>query len=116
MTETKSSTVWVCYDCLATDVNGEASDDPDYEPDREPWSLWDDTSTVYLGLIDSEHAEDCPRHQGDKMYLDCSCEEVEFSWTACEGCGSRLGGTRHAYTHFVPQSVEENLDTPAGIA
>jgi hypothetical protein len=117
MTETRSTTLWVCYDCMATDVNGEASDDPDSTPDREPWSLWstEDSSTVYLGLIDSEHAEDCPRREGDKMYLDCSCEEMDFSWSACEGCGSTLGGSRHAFTYFVRQSVQENLDTLAAI-
>lgn len=61
---------------------------------------------VTPGLVLSEHLDDCgaitvdPRT--DQRYWmghgDCFCATNEFSWCPCEGCGSRLGGSRHAYT------------------
>jgi len=31
---------------------------------------------------------------------DCDCETQEFSWSPCDTCGSRLGGSRDAVTYF----------------
>lgn len=85
-----TSTLWVCVDCLMTDVNGEIPEDRD---DRSPlpWSKWDDTREITLGLMKEEHS--C-----DGSDPECGCESIEFSWRSCDGCGSHLGGSRQAYT------------------
>ena len=93
MTKTRDhTTLWVCYDCLATDVNGSPSDDPDYTPDREPWAELSESADATMGLLREEHSPWCDGSD------DCGCEQREFSWSRCDGCGSQLGGYRHAYT------------------
>lgn len=63
--------------------------------DCEPWGEIP-TAKVAMGL-------DCgiPNHwedDSDDHYENC--ERQDFSWSSCDGCGSTLGGTRHAYTVF----------------
>lgn len=91
-----SSTIWVCVDCLVADVNGE---DPQDRPESEPavWALESQYEELTLGLLDSEHSTYCAR---DDNYGECDCAEQSFSWSSCEGCGSTLGGSRHAYTEW----------------
>lgn len=85
------STLWVCQDCLFADVNGSA---PDYTPDREPWCEISDDRELSVGLVAEEH--ECDFEAGE--WEECSCEVREFSWRRCDGCGSTLGGSRHAFT------------------
>jgi hypothetical protein len=82
-------TLWVCTDCLFA-REGEAPE----SPDREPWGLLEGTE-VTSGMTWEEHADDCPRERGE-----CECEVRDFDWRACDGCGSPLGGERHAYTYW----------------
>lgn len=97
-------TLWVCTDCHFAYHEG------DYTPteDATPWGLLDLSDGtppllmrgIYSGLLNSEHAEDCARRTDDdaECSFDGECEHMTFSWSACDGCGSRLGGDRHAYT------------------
>ena len=83
--------LWACTDCTLTHANGEC--DPD--PDRKPWSLWTDGEVITMGLLTEEHADTCTpadREEG------CDCERREFDTSPCGGCGSRLAGTRDAFT------------------
>jgi len=63
--------ILICTDCAMLAANGELADETDCEP---------------LGLVEGYVAVTCS-DSGD----DC-----EFSWSPCEGCGSRLGGYRHS--------------------
>jgi hypothetical protein len=35
---------------------------------------------------------------------DCDCETQEFSWSSCDVCNTRLGGSRHAVTYFAKET------------
>jgi len=91
----ESHTLWVCVDCLMAHVAGET------EPGSDPWALVSDGADVTPGLLRSEHDCECPNFAPDGTWLgvaDEPCEAREFSWSACEGCGSPLGGSRYAFT------------------
>lgn len=94
--------IWVCVDCIMHHANGECgSCHTDEGHDREPLCLVDKPmsgyDTVTMGMLNSEHAKDCGRRTGSYV-SDCNCETMTFSWLSCEGCGSTLGGERHAMT------------------
>lgn len=66
----------VCTDCMVSAVNGEEpTDRPDSEP--EVWALWQGTETDITPAFESD--------------------DTSFSWHACEGCGSTLGGDRFRF-------------------
>lgn len=82
----------VCACCMYVHANGECCAE---DHDREPLSLIADGQSVTMGLSADEHSEHCrpiDRENG------CDCEQLGFSWQSCEGCGSPLGGDRHALT------------------
>lgn len=92
-------TVWVCTDCLMVLANGETGG----EPDQPPLQLLDGLE-VTLGMVREEH--DCTDAEGRTAHdrgEECECERTEFSWSPCEGCGSRLGGSRDAATVWRPE-------------
>jgi hypothetical protein len=61
---------------------------------------------ITIGMLASEHAEDCPVSiTGDPSAAECSCETVSFSWSACDVCGSNLGGERHAVTYWTGAGI-----------
>ncbi len=92
-----NGTIWVCQDCIMHAANGECGSCHDSEGhDCEPLSLTDPRTTV-PGMAREEHAEDCPRRNGDDS-TDCDCETDTYSTSQCEGCGSYLHGERHAMT------------------
>lgn len=65
--------VMVCMDCAMYIANGDL---PDYNPDN--WS-----------------AADLERNwRGYNLYVGDTEKDDEFSWSQCDGCGSRLGGSR----------------------
>jgi hypothetical protein len=68
-------TLSACVDCLMFVANGDESEDRDIARDI----------ARHLGLTANQH-------------LVCSGDgddSDEFSWSQCECCGSRLGGSRH---------------------
>lgn len=87
--------LWVCRCCMLVQANGECCDGLEHGGDGvKPWSATDLTvSTVAAG---GEHAS-------NRCYLDggCGCEFHEFESDPCDGCGSRLAGSRYAMTLFV---------------
>lgn len=108
-----ASTLWVCVDCLFAAVNGEApadctcdhedSDGPCgvHADQPRPWALWADERHITYGLLASAH--ECGRD--DPCDGWCGCEHESFSWRSCDGCGSRLGGQRDAFTYWPPAEV-----------
>ena len=89
--------IWVCVDCMFA----EAYDESPENPDREPWALWENNPTeIAMGLLYEDHECDDPENCWEKN--DAACERISFTWSACEGCGSSLGGERHAFTWWEP--------------
>jgi hypothetical protein len=96
------ATLWVCIDCYLDHHGLRDEDDP---PRDDTLSLIDDGAEVSTGLVADEHEADCPVWLGDPNRPDvpvagaeCECERRDFTWTACQGCGSTLGGSREALT------------------
>jgi hypothetical protein len=91
----RTSTIWVCGDCLfAREGYGVQ------KPDREPWSLLPHAD-VELG---SFHEPSCQEGGGDR----CDAHNVlEADSSPCDACGSGLQGTRYAYTLFEAQTVRD---------
>ena len=77
----------VCGDCLSLLANGTVSDDLD-------------------GAADEAHAARMDAQWPDVEITLGSVEPTDndglgFSWSACQGCGSTLGGDRYAATAWV---------------
>jgi hypothetical protein len=92
-------TIWVCQDCMLHHANGECgSCHLDEGHDRDPMGLIDRPMSgrdmVTMGMLVTEHP--CDYDWPDGSF--CDCEIREFSWSSCDGCGSTLGGERHAFT------------------
>lgn len=99
MTRTTLGTIWVCQCCMLIHANGECcSDDVHGGDSREPLSAIGDGVSVTAGMLWSEHADDCPNRAAESWVAECDCERMTFTWSGCEGCGSTLGGERHALT------------------
>lgn len=96
-----ASTLWVCEDCYAAHAGILDEWEADgYRPDREPLALIPDAVHMSAGMMFSEHAEDCANRIADEWVEECSCEQITFSRSSCEGCGSILAGSREAVTTF----------------
>lgn len=91
MSTQTGTTIDVCVDCYYA-ANGIETTN---EPDREPLGLLDDSVEVTPGCLDCERCEhpDC----GPAPVCDCGWNDRGhgFSWSACQGCGSTLGGDRY---------------------
>lgn len=80
--------LWVCSDCLFFIANGDLPDDDDAARaivegcERESPGVWVSDSA------DETDADDCDAN--------------EFSWSACDCCGSDLGGSRHRCALIFP--------------
>lgn len=83
----------VCECCMFVHANGECCAE---DHDREPLSLIGDGASVTMGLSADEHNENCTPK--DREVEACECDQLGFSWSSCEGCGSSLGGDRYALT------------------
>lgn len=92
-------TMWVCESCMLTDASGELPEDLD-STQPEPWALWDGAplGATTPGMLSAEHEcgwdGDCGRTD------ECDCEYRSHDTSDCDGCGSRLDGTRFAYTYW----------------
>lgn len=75
----------VCSDCYLTH-HGYDEHELGHGFDREPWSLLDDADDVSSGWVDDDHDD------------EDSTDDDGFSWSPCDGCGSRLGGNRYRMT------------------
>ncbi len=93
---------WICTHCFIHLVNGDCTDIEMCDADPgHPLSEFGDMH-VTPGIRFSEHS--CILGEGDGWGPDdheCDCETSTLSWHACEGCGSNLGGERHAVTGWI---------------
>lgn len=113
-------TIWVCLSCMGHHANGDCGDCylseagmPD-KHDEEPLSKIELPYNVSMGMAWEDHNDECltfiinslkathpdirwPEVPGD---YECACDEIDFSHSQCEGCGSYLHGERYAMTLF----------------
>lgn len=98
--------LWVCVDCIVLEANGEMPTDPT-PGEPEPLSDIPADCDLTVGMMASEHDEDCPvREQlesNSAVDTECECEHRSFSWSQCDGCGSSLGGERFALTMWTEE-------------
>lgn len=90
---TAQGTLWVCVDCMMTEATGEAIERDAASTEPEPWAR-ESATDVTSGLDSTEH--ECDYAAGE--WQECECETQTFSRSQCDGCGTWLGGSRHAYT------------------
>lgn len=109
MKELPSVTQWACVCCTLVMANGECCDSPDHGGQegsgegKEPLSAIPSGLNTTLGMSWEEHSDDCPnRNATHSALVECDCERQEFSWSSCDGCGSNLGGNRHAFVIWTP--------------
>lgn len=94
------TTWWVC-DCCLFARESEGCHDHEHDP-YEPWEVLDrkgyESYSVTAGMAWDEHlcGQDAALDSHERE--ECYCEERDFSTRSCDGCGSHLAGTRHAYT------------------
>lgn len=94
-----TATLWVCYDCIAVAANGETESE---DLDREPLCELEGEDVTIGRMFDLyEHNGFCGLLESITGY-PCGHEDREFSWSTCNGCGSTLGGSRHAMTVWLP--------------
>lgn len=100
-------TIWVCRCCMLTHSNGECCSDLYYGqgPDHDPLASITDGFYVTMGMLYSEHDEECENYFPEGAdttqasgNIECDCETNTYSTSQCEGCGSYLHGERHAMT------------------
>lgn len=94
-----SVTQWFCMDCLMLHANGEYTPREEDDSEPEPLSAIPDGWHATMGRAREEH--ECGRENGEDVD-ECECEDGGFSWSQCDGCGSWLGGDRHAFTLWIP--------------
>lgn len=99
-------TVWLCQCCMIAAVNGEPCQccygvEEHQGCDEHPAGLLGKLEGEHItpGILFEQHDQACPVHQhGGECY---GCETRTFSWSPCDGCGSTLGGERHAFTGWI---------------
>lgn len=97
-TTRETSPGWCCIDCLAYLANGQI---PDMGADElEEWLervSGADSGEITLGCMLGEDECKCADWDTDEHREH---EEMDFSRSACDVCGSALGGSRHAVTFW----------------
>lgn len=82
---------WVCTHCFIHLVNDDCTESDTCTPgsgdENDPMRLLAGMD-VTPGMLWEHH--------------ECDCETNPFSWLACDGYGSNLGGVREAATGWVP--------------
>lgn len=109
-------TLWLCQCCMIAAVHGEPchciEDAEDRGSDREhPEGLLGklEGEHITMGLLREQHDSDCMNYhtQLNGSPYECDCETRNFvMFEECGGCGSTLGGERHAFTGWGPEFVE----------
>ncbi len=97
MTTDQPSALAVCSDCIMILANGECTyaNDEAERIHHEGMAKHINGYEVMVGATRDRHEDGCDL-QG------CQCEDLGFSWRACDGCGSPLGGDRYAATLWLP--------------
>jgi len=113
---------WVCYDCYAYEANGVDAltyiEDDTERTEREQEIQAGEILSAQIVRSD-RHGNAVQKHfwspgrfhglrprdcgsDHDNMYDHdgiTKCETQDFGRSPCENCGSRLGGSRHAFTY-----------------
>lgn len=99
-TAEQHATLWICTDCLILHANGDYPDFLDVGVDRVlevKAQRGIEGGHLTLGMMKDEHECD---YEVDWSAGHCECEDRSFSWSACDACLTRLGGSRHAATYW----------------
>lgn len=101
----------VCTDCAGMIANGEVSPRcdigqvPAHILDEDDAHLYDMPGDDQSNNAGTRHATRMNAHwpaaDGWVLALGDYGDDVEFSWTSCDGCGSTLGGYRASATAFM---------------
>lgn len=100
---------WACTDCLMwlangeTDPNWSEAETAEYFARLEAREVTGETVTLgrMFGEEGCEHTSE-GWHSGEETEAHAEeCEQREFSWSACDVCGSGLGGSRDAVTFWL---------------
>ena|SRR5262247_1617336 len=100
MTRVRANTtdMAICTDCLLDMANGECGNETEHgctdEVRTATWTGWRGGSAT-LGRFTDECGHDW--HTQAEEHTE-QCEQLGFSWSSCDMCGSSLGGDRHAAT------------------
>lgn len=84
-----------CISCTLLTANGEC--DPDDTDAIAGYEAWHERNPELHLALGGEHREECTE---DDRNGGCDCEDLGFSWFACEVCDVSLGGDRHKLTAF----------------
>ncbi len=102
---------WICTHCFIHLVNGDCTDVMHADPDASENACGQDGTTplsefgdmhVTPGMLSEEHSEG--NAFAHNSHEECDCETISFSWSACDGCGSNLGGERYAVTGWIKET------------
>lgn len=105
MTDEYVCSGWACQDCLILLANGEAPPEMT-ETEVKAWQAEIDRRNagynLTLGMVREEHSctADFGGQTAGEAGSECDCETQSFSWSACDVCGSNLGGSRHAVSFW----------------
>lgn len=92
-------TQWVCPCCFILHCNGDRCECPSEDHPDGLMGLFEGLELT-AGMLREEHADDCFNPYDESEY-ECDCETDSFSRSSCDGCGSHLGGERHAMTGWI---------------
>lgn len=95
---------WVCTDCYFCH-HGTSEEERGEAYPENVLSLIPEDAEVTAGMMWEEHAEDCPNRIAGENVDECECEQITFTWSSCEGCGSALGGSRDALTVWIHEEA-----------
>jgi hypothetical protein len=110
-----SSGLWLCSCCMLAHAADGCGCVPNGEThDCEPLSAIPEHLDLAMGLSRDEHDDECPNRDEGAERIDCDCETLTFSWSACDGCSSNLGGERHAFTLFYRSAESADAHEEAG--
>lgn len=86
-------TIWVCTDCML-----EHHYPGEMEGTGEEWRNYPNAKlgSITAGILCDRRDDDYHLYESDEHSEEC--ETLTFSWFRCDGCGSTLGGSRHAFT------------------
>ena len=100
---------WVCYDCYAYEANGvdaltyieDDTERAEREQEINGGHISGDCYHWSPGRFHGLRPRDCGSdHDGMEDHDGMTeCETQDFGRSPCENCGSRLGGSRHAFTY-----------------
>lgn len=111
-----SSGLWLCTCCMLAHAADGCGCLPNGQThDREPLSAIPAHLDLAMGLSRDEHDDQCPnRDDEESERVACDCEIRDFTWSTCDGCGSHLGGERHAFTLFYRSTESADAHHEAG--